>query len=66
MEPGKIVYLMRGLPSSGKSHTARKLAGQTGIVCETDEYFYTHLGDDPARYDYRPELLEEARQWNFE
>ncbi|MCJ7823582.1 MAG: ATP-binding protein, partial [Anaerolineales bacterium] len=66
MEPGKIVYLMRGLPSSGKSYTAKQLAGQTGIVCETDEYFYTHSGDDPARYDYRPELLEEARQWNFE
>jgi len=62
----KIVYLMRGLPSSGKSHTARQLAGETGIVCETDEYFYTHLGDDPARYDYRPELLEEARRWNFD
>jgi len=29
------------------------------------EYFYTHLGDDPARYDYRSELLEEARRWNF-
>jgi hypothetical protein len=66
MESGKVVYLMRGLPSSGKSHTARRLAGQTGIVCETDAYFYTHPGDDPARYDYRPELLEEARRWNFE
>ena len=28
MEPGKIVYLMRGLPSSGKSYTAKQLAGQ--------------------------------------
>lgn len=65
MESGKVVYLMRGLPSSGKSHTARQLAGQTGVVCETDAYFYTHIGEDPTRYDYRPELLEEARRWNF-
>jgi hypothetical protein len=66
MESEKIVYLMRGLPSSGKSHTAKQLAGKTGIVCETDEYFYTHLGNDPKRYDYRSGLLEEARRWNFE
>lgn len=56
---------MRGLPGSGKSHTARKLAGEAGLVCETDEYFYTQTGKDPRRYDYRPELLEEARRWNF-
>lgn len=62
----RVVYLMRGLPSSGKSYTARKLAGDTGLVCETDEYFYTQVGDDPERYDYRRELLEVARRWNFE
>ena len=62
----KIVYLMRGLPACGKSHTARKLAGDTGAVFETDEYFYTQVGDDPKRYDYSEELLPEARRWNFE
>ena len=62
----KTVYLMRGLPSAGKSHTARKLAGERGIVCETDEYFFTQVGHDPDRYDYQDELLDEARQWNFE
>jgi hypothetical protein len=62
----KIVYLMRGLPSCGKSTTARKLAGETGVVCETDEYFYTQVGDDPARFDYREGLMEEARRWNFD
>ncbi|MBI3462891.1 MAG: AAA family ATPase [Planctomycetes bacterium] len=62
----KLVYLMRGLPSCGKSYTARKLAGDTGVVCETDEYFYTQVGDDPTRYNYREDLLEAARSWNFE
>lgn len=62
----KIVYLMRGLPSCGKSHTAKKLAGKTGVVCETDEYFYSKIGEDPKKYDYRKEMMAEARQWNFE
>ena len=62
----KIVYLMRGLPSCGKSHTAREIAGNTGLVCETDEYFYTQVGDDPQRFDYREELKETAHKWNLE
>jgi hypothetical protein len=62
----KFVYLRRGLPSCGKSYTARKLAGETGIVCETDEYFYIQVGDDPTRFDYRADLMEAARRWNFE
>lgn len=57
---------MRGLPSSGKSHTARRLAESGGIVLETDEYFYTQVGDDPSRYDYQEALLPEARRWNFD
>lgn len=62
---GKVVYLMRGLPSSGKSHTARALAGDDGVICETDSYFHTEIGDDPERYDYDPALLEKAREWNL-
>jgi len=61
----KIVYLMRGLPSCGKSYTAQRLAGSTGVICETDEYFYTQVGDDRQRFDYRQELMETARRWNF-
>jgi hypothetical protein len=61
-----IVYLMRGLPACGKSHTARRLAGEQGIVLETDQYFYAEVGDDPARYDYRAELLAAAREWNYQ
>lgn len=64
--PDRIVYLMRGLPSCGKSHTARRLAKTGGLVLETDEYFYRHVGEDPLRYDYREELLPAARRWNFE
>lgn len=62
----KIVYLMRGLPSCGKSHTARNPAGDHGLVCETDESFYTQVGDDPTKYDYCRDLVREARRWNYE
>jgi hypothetical protein len=66
MSDSKIVYLMRGLPACGKSYTARELAGNTGIVLETDQYFYSHMGDDPQQYDYREDLLPAARRWNYE
>jgi hypothetical protein len=62
----KIVYLMRGLPSCGKSFMAGELAGDRGLVLETDEFFYTQVGDDPARFDYRADLLETARRWTLE
>jgi len=63
---GKIVYLMRGLSSSGKSWTARRLAGETGLILETDEYFYMQLGDNPSQYDWHADLLPAAQRWNFE
>jgi predicted kinase len=61
----KVVYLMRGLPACGKSHTARRIAGEAGIVLETDAYFYTQVGDNAASYDYDESLLPAARQWNL-
>jgi len=61
----KIVYLMRGLPARGKSHTAKQLAGNIGIVLETDQYFYTQVGDSATQYDYSDELLSVARDWIF-
>lgn len=64
--PQRIVYMMLGLPSCGKSTTGKKLAGETGIVCETDEYFLTQVGDDPTSYDWDDDLIDEARRWNFE
>lgn len=61
-----IVYLMRGLPSCGKSTLARELAGTTGVICETDEFFYTQIGESPDSYDYSAVRLDDARAWNLE
>ncbi len=63
--PQSTVYLMRGLPCCGKSFTARNLAGDEGIVLETDEFFYQCVGEDPTEYNYSREALVEARKWNF-
>jgi hypothetical protein len=62
----KIVYLMRGLPSCGKSYKAKQLAANGGLICETDEYFHTQVGDDPTQYNYRRDLQQIACDWNFE
>ena len=57
---------MRGLPSCGKSHMARRLAGDDGVICETDEFFYTEVGDDPSQFNYDAACMDEAPDWNFE
>ncbi len=62
----KVLVLMRGLPSSGKSFSAKKIAGPDGIVLETDQYFYEIVGTDPQRFDYDESLLPQARDWVFE
>lgn len=62
----KVVYLMRGLPSCGKSHTARRLASNGGLVLETDQFFYSQVGTDPGQFDYSANLLPAARKWNFD
>ena len=59
----KTVYLMRGLPSCGKSTRAKELVQASGIVLETDAYF-EHIGEDGVTlYDYDSKQLGEARSW---
>jgi predicted kinase len=62
----KIAYLMRGLPSCGKSYTARKLAGTDGVICETDAFFDRIDEDGNLQYDYDEDRLEEAREWAYD
>jgi adenylate kinase family enzyme len=38
-KPDKCVYIMRGIPGSGKSTRARELAGSDGVVHSTDDFF---------------------------
>lgn len=57
-----VMILMRGLPSCGKSTTARRLVENGGVVLEFDEYFYLHVGSNPKRYDWDSHLLPAARR----
>jgi predicted kinase len=50
------MYIMRGLPGSGKSHIAHTLGGQ---VFSTDDFFTTADG-----YDFEPSQIGQAHLWN--
>ena len=55
-----IVYIMRGLPGSGKSTKARELVGPVGLVCSTDDFFTKADG----KYAYDRSRIREAHAWN--
>lgn len=66
METGsRVVYLMRGLPSCGKSTTAQKLAGKEGVVIETDAFFQ-QPGQGPSGYSFDRTRIGEAREWTLD
>jgi len=44
----RIVYIMRGLPGSGKSTMAKNMAGATGRVVSADDFF---MVDGEYRFD---------------
>ncbi|XP_077340237.1 NEDD4-binding protein 2-like 1 [Lithobates pipiens] len=58
----KHIYLLRGLPGSGKSSLARKLKRNfpSAVVLSTDDYFLMEDGT----YIYNPDLLQDAHRWN--
>ena len=51
---------MRGIPGSGKSTTAKKIAGETGKIHSTDNYF---MVDGEYRFD--PKKLKENHEANY-
>ena len=55
----KEIIIMRGLPGSGKSTRAAQLAGTTGLVFSTDEFFMVD-----GRYRFDPFRLKAAHRWN--
>jgi uridine kinase len=51
----KMIYLVRGLPSSGKTTLAKQL---TSNVFEADHYFY----DNDGNYNFIPSKIKEAHK----
>ena len=54
----KTVFILRGVQGSGKSTVAHKIAGETGVVCSSDEFCY----DENGKYIWTPELQVVARR----
>ncbi len=61
----KNIILMCGLPSSGKSYSARKLVGSTGVICEFDQYFYQCVGNSRSVFNWSNKLVPDAHRWNL-
>lgn len=56
------LYLMQGIPGSGKSTIARAISENTGaVIFSTDDYWYLN---DPTKYQFDPNLIGEAHRWN--
>ena len=45
---------MRGLPGSGKSTKAKKIAGDVGVIFSTDDFFMVD-----GQYKFDPKMIEE-------
>ncbi|XP_042190490.1 NEDD4-binding protein 2-like 1 [Callorhinchus milii] len=60
----KHLYLLRGLPGSGKTTLARSLKHQfpAAVILSTDDYFVR----DDGSYLFERDLLGDAHEWNFE
>jgi NEDD4-binding protein 2 len=58
----KLAFVLRGLPGSGKSTVARRLAGEDGVIHSTDNYRYNQQGE----YVFDPEKTFAQHQENFE
>mmetsp|Transcript_12638 Transcript_12638/g.11186 ORF Transcript_12638/g.11186 Transcript_12638/m.11186 type:complete len:142 (+) Transcript_12638:32-457(+) len=41
----KFCFIMRGIPGSGKSTVAKKIAGEEGVIHSTDNYFVNEEGE---------------------
>ena len=54
----KKVFILRGLPNSGKSTLAKELAGDSGLICEADDYFR----DKEGNYNFNPKELPKAHE----
>lgn len=57
----KKCFIMRGIPGSGKSTAARQLAGKTGKIHSTDDYFMKD-----GKYQFDPAQLRRNHELNFQ
>ena len=56
----KILYIVRGVPGSGKSTFAKSLVKSKDYCHKEADMFFI---DDDGNYDFNPSKLKEAHQW---
>lgn len=56
----KVLYIVRGLPGSGKSTFARKLVGSDFLVCEADKYF---IDKETGEYKFDGSKIKDAHRY---
>jgi predicted kinase len=56
----KVLYIVRGLPGSGKSTFAEKLVGSDFLVCEADKYF---IDKESGEYNFDGSKLKDAHKY---
>jgi predicted kinase len=55
----KELFLLRGLPGSGKTTLANSIVESDFLVCEADKYFY----DKEGNYDFDGSKLKDAHEF---
>ena len=56
----KVLYIVRGVPGSGKSTFAKRLVGDDFLVCEADKYF---VDKETGEYNFDLTKIKDAHQW---
>lgn len=59
----KVLFLLRGLPGSGKSFLSKQLAGETGVVYSTDDFF---INKETGKYEFDPKKIGYNHKRNYE
>jgi predicted kinase len=56
----KVLYIVRGIPGSGKSTMAKMLVGEEFLVCEADKYF---IDKETGEYNFDFTKIKEAHKF---
>ena len=56
----KILYIVRGIPGSGKSTFAKKIVGHDFLVCEADKYF---INKETGEYKFDASKIKDAHKF---
>jgi len=66
MDTKKTLFIMQGIPGSGKSTMAKLIADKhEAIIFSTDDFWYDYAEDGKHyTYNYDPARIDEAHRWN--